>query len=151
MDVRHDFRRSAGQLCPVTRDGLQEIDVVGGVHARGRRSAVCPGIDDLVAGILRRSEQARGTLGLLGAPLLHPAHEEGLRIVFCVLAGVDDLHGVAMALPSRKEAISASLKPTSRMISTVCSPTIGDFNRVSTGASDSLMGLPADFTGPMPG
>ena len=37
------------------------------------------------------------------------------------------------------------------MISTVCSPTAGDLRRVSTGASDSLMGLLADFTGPTPG
>jgi PmbA protein len=55
---------------------------------------------------------------------------------------------VATALASRNAAISAPLKPTSRMISTVCSPTIGDFRRVSTGASESLIGLAADFTGP---
>jgi hypothetical protein len=130
---------------------LQEIDVVGGVHARGRCRAVCPAIDDLVAGVCCGGEQARGTLRLFGAPLLHAAHDEGLRIVLGVLVGVDDLHGVAMALASRSAAISASLKPTSRMISTVCSPTAGDFRRVSIGASESLMGLPADFTGPMPG
>ena len=113
------------------------------------------GADDLMSGGRRGGKQARGALGLLGAPLLHAANEEGLRIVLRVLVGIDDLHGMpygaAIALASRRAAISASLKPTSRMISTVCSPTIGDLRRVSTGASESLMGLPADFTGPMPG
>src|SRR5439155_24008628 len=96
-------------------------------------------------------EQPRRPLGLLGAPLPGAAHEEGLRVVHGVLVGVDDLHGPPIALASRRAAISASLNPTSCMISTVCSPTPGALRRISTAASESLIGLAADFTGPMPG
>src|SRR5258708_9402156 len=35
-------------------------------------------------------EEPRRAFGLLGALLDDPAHQEGLRIVFCVLVGIDD-------------------------------------------------------------
>ena len=151
MHVGHDFRSGARQLRPFARGDLQEVDVFGRVDRLHGGEPERFGRRDLVAGVAGGGQQPRRAFGLLGALLDDPAHQEGLRIVLRVLVGIDDLHGVAMALASRRDAISASLKPTSRMISTVCSPTPGDFSRVSTGASESLMGLPADFTGPMPG
>src|SRR5262245_12892756 len=151
MDVGPDLGRGVRQLCPVARDGLQEVEILWRVDGRGWRGAVGFRRLYVVAGGLGPCQEPRGTLGLLGAALLDAADDEGLRVVLGVLGGVDGFHGIPIALASRRAAISASLKPTSCMISTVCSPTPGALRRISTAASESLIGLAADFTGPMPG
>ena len=67
--------------------------------------------DHLVRRALRCREQARGPLGLLGAALLHAAHEEGLRIVRGVLVGIDDLHArffLKWAMVRSQESLAAA-------------------------------------------
>jgi hypothetical protein len=109
MDVRHHLGRGAGQLRPITRSDLQEVEVFRRMYPNDRTYAVGFGSNDLVSGILCGGQQTYRPLGLLGASLLHATDKKGLRIMDSVLIGIDDLHVVAMAFASLRAVISASL------------------------------------------
>jgi hypothetical protein len=109
MDVGNDLRAGAGQLRPFARGDLQEIDVFGRMDRLHGRKPEGRGRRDLMARLRGGGQQARRAFGLLGALLDDAADQEGLRVVPGVLVGVDDLHGAAIALASRRAAISASL------------------------------------------